>query len=288
MATVQCPVCHAPASLAAGKPYRPRCGWNRDIAIAQLRSGLKTFPSGILIFFVFAYFFFFRRVSHFDQIGMIILLVFPGSVMLVAYFFTRRSLNNLLAQPAPTFRPDAASPSANDSSSTDENTAPSPEYQALLRTSRPREIRMSPGGKIGIVMALLMAVGFAAAIGAHLYAVWLPRHSFAGFRNGDWAVEVVAVLLGLLPYAVWRGRVNECDLLENGEVVLAKVTRQWSGKNGSSIECEYTDYQGQTHKLMAADNSRKLYEGMSVPVFYDRDNPKRAVASCSATHTVVV
>jgi hypothetical protein len=288
MASVQCPVCHATASIASGKPYCPRCGWNRDTAIAQLRSGLKTFPFSILVFWVLAYFFFFRRVSHFDPIGLVILLVFPSSVMLVAYIFTRRSLNNLLAQPAPTFRPEAASASADDGSSAGEDAAPSAEYQALLRTSRPREIRMSSGGKYGIVMASLMAVGFAAAIGAHLYTLWLPRHSFAGFRNGDWAVGVVALLLGLLPYAVWRGQQTECDLLENGEVALAKITRQWSGKNSSSsIECEFTDFQGQVHKLIAADNSRKLYEGMAVPVFYERDNPNRAVAACATLHTVV-
>jgi hypothetical protein len=287
MASVECPVCHAPASLASGKPYCPRCGWNRDVAIAQLRSGLKTLPFGFLTFFAFAYFVFFRSVSHFDPIAIVIVLVFPSSVMLIAYIFTRRSLHNLLAQPIPTFRPDAASATVVTGSATAEDTAPRPEYHALLGSSLPREIRMSSGGKFAIVMASLMAVGFSAAIGVHLYAVWLPRHSSATFRNGDWIVAGVALLLGLIPYGIWRGQSNECDLLENGEVVLAKVSHQWSGKNGSSIECEFTDFRGQTHKLIASDNSRKLYEGMTVPVFYDRDNPKRVVAACATLHTVV-
>jgi hypothetical protein len=280
-------MCHAPASLAGGKPYCPRCGWNRDLAIAQLRSGLKSLPFGFITFFAFAYFFFFRRLSHFDPLGMVFLLAFPTAIMLLTYFLTRRSLNNLLAQPAPIFRPEGSSAGADTASPKEDGAAPGPEFKALLRSSRPREIRMSTSGKFGIGGAIIFALGMVVAIGFHLYALWLPHQSFARFRNGDWAVGVVALLLALVPYGVWRGQATECDLLENGEVALAKITRQWSGKDNSSIECEFTDYQGHTHKLLATDNSRKLFEGMSVPVFYDRDNPKRAVAACATLHTVV-
>jgi hypothetical protein len=148
---------------------------------------------------------------------------------------------------------------------------------------------MSWQGKFGILMGSLMALGFAAVIGLQLYAKWVPRQSFVRFQTGDWFMAAIGALLLLVPYGIWRGQKTECDLLENGEVALAKVTRQWTGdKNSSSIECEYKDFSGQVHKLIATDNTRNLLQSMSVPVFYARDNPKRQVAYCATLHEVVV
>jgi hypothetical protein len=70
-------------------------------------------------------------------------------------------------------------------------------------------------------------------------------------------------------------------------VALAKVTRQWSDRNSSSIECEFKDFSGQVHKMIAADNTRKLFESMAVPVFYDRENPTRQIAYCATLHEIV-
>jgi hypothetical protein len=53
------------------------------------------------------------------------------------------------------------------------------------------------------------------------------------------------------------------------------------------VEYEFSDYQGQTRKGLGFDYTEKLYEGMSVAVFYDRDNPKRQIAYCSTMHEIV-
>jgi hypothetical protein len=251
------------------------------------------FPISAIMFFGFAYFFFFRRVRHFDPTGMIVVLAFPAAMLVLSYFLMWRAISKLESLPTPATlatggssdNPDFTSADSAPQSATFE---PSAQDQAVLRTSRPREIRMSSQGKFGIVASMIFATGIAAVIALHLYTIWIPTRSFVRFANTDWITLGVAILLALLPYGVWRGQVRECDLLENGEVVLARVTRQWSGSKGaSSIECEFTDYQGQFHKLIAADNSKKLYTGMSVPVFYDRDNPKRNVAACASLHEVV-
>lgn len=296
MTLPQCPDCHAVTKLAGNQRYCPSCGWNRDAAMAALRGNLKMMPFGVVVFAGFVAFM--VRGWHFrDPMQIVIFCGVPAFGMLVNYIYARKNLATLEAMPAPAARPRSASDdsafraSAREAGA-DADRAPSAEaiakYQALLRASRPREIRMSSQGKFGVIAGLLMSLGFAAAIGFHLYTKWVPRESFVRFQTGDWAMAGFGALLLLLPFGIWRGQKTECDLLENGEVALAKVTRQWSGnKNSSSIECEFKDFSGQVHKVIAPDNTRNLYQSMSVPVFYDRDNPTRQVAYCATLHEIV-
>lgn len=297
MPLFQCPNCHAVTRAAGNQRYCPSCGWNRDAALASLRGGMKMMPFGVLMFVGFVAFM--VRGWHFrNPIQIAIFCAVPAFGMLVNYVYARRNIATLGALSVRAVRPGAAPADSTHGDrarvdGTDTDLAPSAEatakYQALMRTTCPRQIRMSWQGKFGIIMGSLMALGFAAVIGLQLYNKWVPRQSFVRFQTGDWVMAAIGALLLLVPYGIWRGQRTECDLLENGEVALAKVTRQWTGdKNSSSIECEYKDFSGQVHKLIATDNTRNLLQSMSVPVFYDRDNPKRQVAYCATLHEVVV
>ena len=147
---------------------------------------------------------------------------------------------------------------------------------------------MSTRGRVSLSVALLGVLGFAAIFGLHLYTIWARKLSVAVFTPGDWVIAAIVALLLLLPYAMWRSQVRECDLLENGEVALATVVRQWKGDRGSSsVEYEFKDFQGGTRKGMGFDYTEKLFEGMPVVVFYDRDNPKRQIPACATYHEVV-
>jgi hypothetical protein len=296
MTSPQCPNCHGATRLAGNQRYCPSCGWNRDAAIATLRGNLKMMPFGVVVFAGFVAFV--VRGWHFrNPMQIAIFCGAPAIGILVNYIYARKNLVTLEAMPAPATRPRAASDDSASGASTreagaDADLEPSVEasaqYQALMRTSRPRQIRMSSQGKFGVIAGLLMSLGFAAVIGMHLYTKWVPRQSFARFEPSEWAMAGFAALLLLLPFGIWRGQKTECVLLENGEVALAKVTRQWTGnKNSSSIECEFKDSSGQVHKAIAVDNSRKLLQSMSVPVFYDRENPTRQVAYCATLHEIV-
>jgi hypothetical protein len=292
MALPQCPECHTTAKLAGKLPYCPNCGWNRDPAIKALQLNLKMMPVGILVFAGFVAFVV-RGWKFHNPVQLAFFFSVPVIGFLLNLIFTRVNLAKLQALPAPKPRPAAATDGAIGTAPRAEGDfEPSPEasaqYQALVRTSRPREIHMSSQGKFGVIAGTLMALGFASAMGFHLYAKWALHQSFIRFQGGDWATAGFGALLLLLPYGIWRGQKTECDLLENGEVALAKVTQQWSGDKGSSsIECEYKDFSGQVHKVVGPDNTRKLYQGMSVPVFYDRDNPNRQIAYCATLHEVV-
>jgi hypothetical protein len=296
MALTQCPNCHATARRAGNQLYCSSCGWNRDGAIAVLRSNLKMMPFGVVVFAGFTAFI--VRGWHFrNPIQIAIFCGFPAFAMLLNYIFARRSLATLEALPALAPRPAAAASDGSAfgisgrASSSADDVQPTPEatakYQALLRTSRPREIRMSSSGKFGIIAGTLFSLGLATAFSFHLYAKWIPHQSFARFNGEDWVVGGIGILLLLFPYGIWRGQKKECDLLENGEVALGKVTRQWMGKDTSSIEGEFKDSSGQVRNFSGFDNSRSLFTGMTVPVFYDRENPTRQVAYCATAHEVV-
>ena len=147
---------------------------------------------------------------------------------------------------------------------------------------------MSTRGRFSLSVAFVGVMGFAAIFGLHLFTIWMRKLSFAAFTPGDWVIAGIVALLLFLPYAMWRSQVRECDLLENGEVALATVVRQWKGDKGSSsVEYEFKDFQGETRKGMGFDYTEKLFEGMPVPVFYDRDDPKRQIPACATYHEVV-
>jgi hypothetical protein len=293
MVAPPCPLCHGATRIAGNKPYCPNCGWNRDAALADLRTSLNSIPIGIFMMGGFVFFLIhFWRFRNPYQIA--IFTVVPAIGILINYFVSRRSLARLQALPVPAMRAalvptNSFAPSTAVAGKSAEPTIePSAQQQALLRTSRPREIRMAMRGRISLSVALLGVLGFAAIFGLHIYTVWARRHSFTVFSPGDWVIAAIVAFLLLLPYMMWRSQVRECELLENGEVALATVLKQWRGDKGSSsIEFEFKDFQGATHQGIGFDYTQKLFEGMPVAVFYDRDDPKRQIPACATYHEVV-
>jgi hypothetical protein len=244
-----CPVCHKPTALAYNQRYCPACGWNAEGAIAAVRSSFIILPFGMLLFAAFALFLI-SRLHFRNKYQIAIFCIVPAIGILVNFLSLARARSRLQALPeAMRIRAANAAAVAGASFTAPRNSLlgpaspqvaePSAADLALLRSSRPREIRMSTRGRFGLTAAVLMAVGFAVAIAFHLYALWAPTQSFARFHTSDWITLVVGILLALLPWGIWRSQVKECDLLENGEIAIATVTRQWSDEQNSSIECEY-------------------------------------------------
>ncbi len=294
MVAPPCPLCHGATRIGGNKPYCPNCGWNRDVALADVRGTLVILPFGIFLMGGFVYFM--VRFWHFRnpyQIG--IFTVFPAIAILINYVVSRRSLATPQSLPAPAMRAAtvpynsfASSAAGGVAASSNATVEPNAQQKSLLQTSRPREIRMSTRGRFSLSVAFVGVMGFAAIFGVHLYTIWQRKLSVAAFTPGDWVIAVIVAFMLLLPYAMWRSQVRECDLLENGEVALATVVRQWKGDKGSSsVEYEFKDFQGETRKGIGFDYTEKLFEGMPVTVFYDRDNPKRQIPACATFHEVV-
>ncbi|MFY9802377.1 MAG: hypothetical protein WBY24_16780 [Candidatus Acidiferrales bacterium] len=285
--------------LAINTPYCPNCGWNRDVALANSQSSLFMLPVGAVMtcgfFFFMVYFLRFR-----NPIQIAIFCVVPTIGISVNYIVMKRAQKRLEALPAPMVRAgssragyatdtesEAHFGGADDGGQFSAAIEPSAQDKALLRTSPPREIKLAKRGQFSLAMAALVVVLFGTLIGAHLYTEWARTLSFAAFQTKDWWMCGVLAILLLMLVGLWRSQVRECDLLENGEMAMGKIARQWKDdKNNSSVEYEFSDYQGQTHQGMGFDYTGKLFEGMAVPVFYDRDNPKRQIAYCSTLHEI--
>ena len=264
------------------------------MALADVRGTLVILPFGIFLMGGFVYFM--VRFWHFrNPYQIAIFTVFPAIAILINYVVSRRSLATLQSLPAPAMRAAtvpynsfASSAAGRVAASSNATVKPNAQQKSLLQTSRPREIRMSTRGRFSLSVAFVGVMGFAAIFGVHLYTIWQRKLSVAAFTPGDWVIAVIVAFMLLLPYAMWRSQVRECDLLENGEVALATVVRQWKGDKGSSsVEYEFKDFQGETRKGMGFDYTEKLFEGMPVTVFYDRDNPKRQIPACATYHEVV-
>ena len=294
MATVipECPFCHARALLADQQPYCLKCGWNREVAITALRRGLKMLPVGVVLFSGFIVFMFY--VWHFRNPGQLaIFFAVPAVGLSVNYFAMKNRLAKLEAMQAKgvSHETDSAAGTADGFSGGAPHDAgtfqPDPQYQALISVPRPRQVRMAKRGRTNIAVGMIAVAGFAGILCAHLYSLWARTQSFAPFSPGDWVTAGLAALILLIPYGMWRAQVRERDLLQNGEIAMGRVTRQWLNKNTSSIAYEFTDFMGNKHGGFGYDYTKKLYQGMAVPVLYDSNNPKRQIAYCSTFHEIV-
>lgn len=289
-----CPVCHKRASVAGQQLYCMSCGWNREAGMRALSGSMRVTPVGIVMFAGFVLFLVF--VWHFRDPAQIAIIAVPLAFGLAFnYFYYKNRLAKLQALPV-SVSSEPATETAWSGQATNAPQAqpgptvmfpPDPKYEALLSVPCPRQIRVSTRGKLSLFVGLIVVAVFGSFVGKGLYATWAQAQSFAAFGSKDWLLVGLAVLLLLIPYGIWRAQVRECDLLENGEVAMARITGQWFNRSDYSIRYEFTDFLGHSHQGMCSDNTQKLQQGMAVPVFYDRQNPDRQIAYCATLHEVV-
>jgi hypothetical protein len=290
MIPAECPVCRKKPELAGSTPYCPSCGWNRDSAISALKMSLNSFPIGLLMFIGMAAFVYwgmgFKRSPQ-----LMLFFLFPVAILPWQYISMKRKLHQLMsiavaAQPA-------GAPAAHFGMMAGNAPAVYATFpvgtadQALLRVPVPRRIRMAKRGRITLWVAAFGLSLFVVPFAANLYNQWSLYHSFSNVHGLGWGIGLECVVL-LAAYGIWKGQTRECDLLEKGDVVMGRVTRQSSDKGNSNIQYEFTDFMGQQHSGWCQDYTNKLFADMPVAVFYDRDNPKRQIAACATLHEVVI
>jgi hypothetical protein len=246
---------------------------------------LKMAPIAFVLMLGFVLLFFYRAGSQ-GRGPVLLFLIVPLAAFAVSYTTTRKSLKRLLALPAPVvpFAAGTASDGLNDAPTLNLSAA----YVALANTPAPRRVRMARRATMNLLMPLAVVAIFELILIGHVFIKWSAVHSFSTFETRDWAALGLGLLLLFIPLSVWRGQSRERELMENGEIAVAKVVKQWSVRNGASIVYEFSDCNGQSRRQGGFDYTGKLCEGASVPVFYDRENPKRQVAACSALHEVVI
>jgi hypothetical protein len=159
--------------------------------------------------------------------------------------------------------------------------------RVLAELPRPRRVRMGHRGKmIAIIVstALLASLGiFAASISA--------TSEVAGRDTGppQYLVFVLPIITIMVVVPVMlRTITQQRFLLAEGEIATAHVTKCWIARYGPNIRYEFTTPLGEHFSRIAADGTRQIAVGMNVPIFYDRQNPKKQLALCASLYEVVL
>jgi hypothetical protein len=141
--------------------------------------------------------------------------------------------------------------------------------------TRPRVTRLT---KRGYVYSLGMAL-------ATLFVLWILSFGLRGMVGPSSADKTKSMLIVLLwsvffwsCVSFYRNRIRERRLFMNGELALGVVMTQSNTQFGSRIVYSYRDANGNVFQSRATDFSKKLYEEMTVHVFYNPLNSRESAA----------
>lgn len=285
---VDCPLCGSKAvrvTLISGyKFYCSRCGWNLEVARAALsfttKLGLALAALGLIWALVV-------RVNNPGAGWSASAFVLAFSVLPIFYslsaLYQARKLKNVrvssAAQTDRTFAiPEAGSPSDIPSKTI---IFKEKEFSDLSALPRPRSLKMTWKGRVYFVVVV-------AAAGLYT-AYFLPEvlRELGDLHSGHqsyWTLLAPAAVVYGYSFVFLRNRFRERQLLGNGELAPGYVTSQNDGHYTHSIQYSLKLADGNLIAGRCNDSSRSLYEGMTVPVFYDPDNPAHNIPlDCSLT-----
>lgn len=285
MPKVNCPLCASQAvrvTLIHGyKFYCSRCGWNHDLVRGELSStikvGLVVVALGLLLAFV-------ARVKNpsdnWGSAGILLALSALPIFYALSAFQHLRKLRSLSFQPTSdpsrTFVVSEMSSSGVPSKTVEFKEQGYPELAAV---PRPRKLKMTWKGRFYVVSALIVVSLFTVYVLPVLWSQFNDPHS----QRGNWSLVAPLAIYGY-SFVFFRNRFRERHLLANGELTPGYVTDQNSGGYTHSVKYCFKLPGGKLAFGRCNDASRSLYEGMTVPVFYDTDNPARSIPlDCSLT-----
>ncbi|HUJ41915.1 MAG TPA: DUF3592 domain-containing protein [Candidatus Acidoferrales bacterium] len=277
-----CPKCGAKTIFAGYDPWCPACGWNREEAGRRLRRATRKVPFGYL-FFVVTFGLFFRVWHDPRPATLLFVFVFPLVPVLALYASLLWSRSRYEAA----VRESAAGVYAGRHPAESQKTPPQ-DYRALLEMPRPRPVRISRRGRTNLLIAMLGVSAFDLIFAILVWQRYRAAGSLAALPLGDWLWFGLTVAIATFPYLTWRTMQRQKALLADGEVTLARVVQHTQGGSTFTIQYEFQDSHGQTLSGLATDSSRSIYEGMTVPVFFDPQNPSLRVLSCESLCEVVL
>jgi uncharacterized protein (DUF983 family) len=276
MSGITCPRCGSPVPMRrffdrSNKPFCARCGWNLERAEAALngtRTMLKFIAlavSGVALFAAFG-----ALRTHEPEV-----LWFPAIFILIAmvplwnYTSVRRAITAAKSTVAPTLA--QTKPPIHSS------------FQLLLSLPRPRRLRVDLTGTLGLIIFLfiviLLCLFFMVPLSSHDSPIASKNSPliplfFAAFVVSAWVVP-----------AIFREKRN-WSLLRDGHIALARVVAQGREQQGrttySKIEFEFQANSGQIVRNAQKDVTEKVFEEMTIPVFYDPLDPSKNTALCAS------
>ena len=285
MSNITCPLCGAPIKervfFGQGKPFCVHCGWNLESAASSLKEKARVAQLILAAFAIMAIALFWassnaRRDDHlFPALPVLAVFALAGGIPMWSYLSTRRAI--ALAKATPSLQGVQAQP------------IPDAFMQRIQSLPRPRRVRFYfPGA-----MAVIAVFAFAILFGIMIYGMARVRAPVEPRNTAPFPYFVfvgplvfVGLIVGIVIIpAVLKERRNR-PLLQDGEMAAARVLAQRTVAQGKSsysqIEYEFRASDGQTIRNTERDLSRKVFEDMLIPVFYDPREPSRCAALCAS------
>jgi hypothetical protein len=157
-------------------------------------------------------------------------------------------------------------------------------FPELAALPRPRKLGLTWKGRWYIALVLVV-VGLYTAYG--LPATWEEFSNPNSNHWKDWTLLAPLAVIYGYSFAFLRNRFRERQLLANRELASGYVTAQNNEQYTQSIQYCFRLAGGRLMTGRGNDASRSLYEGMTVPVLYDADDPTRSIPlDCSLTKIV--
>lgn len=154
-------------------------------------------------------------------------------------------------------------------------------FPELVSLPRPRKLKMTLRGRCDFFFALAVVSLFTVY---GLPVLWTESNNPHASQQEKWLLLAPVVLIYGNAFNFFRNRFRERSLLANGEVASGYITAQYNGRYSQSVRYCFKLAGGRLVTGNCTDASRSLYEGMTVPVFYDAENPTRSIPlNCSLT-----
>jgi hypothetical protein len=158
------------------------------------------------------------------------------------------------------------------------------QYQYLFEVPRPRRVR------IKALNGIVLVASPAAAMLMIYFGSQLSANSLSDV-GAMFEFVFSAVMIGAGGATFWIVR-RDKKLLRDGELAVGVVTHQklvksGSGRGGrrtqSKVRYRFKDSSGQLYQGTGTDYSRDLRVEMTVPVFFNPENPEKNVTLCTAS-----
>jgi hypothetical protein len=266
------------------KFYCSRCGWNHEIARRELSTTIKVSVFLVTLGVIFAVVVRVRNPNE-GWAWIAILLAFSAFPLFYALsaLYQVRQLRNLSFHPA-NHKAAAFTISEMESSS---DVPPKTivfkekEFPELVALPRPRKLKMTWKGRRYVTFALVVVGLYTVYV---LPATWNEFSNPHSAQGKNWMLLAPMAVIYGCSFAFFRNRFRERQILANGELASGYITAQNNGRYTQSIQYCFRLADGKLIAGQCTDASRSLYEGMTVPVFYDAENPTRSIPlDCSLT-----
>lgn len=267
------------AQMAMSTPYCARCGWNREGAIRRLKRFTWLLPALIVLFDGIGIFG--VGFAEHDWPGAILIAILPTLLLGFVYAGVRQGLTKLRA-PASTPPADVSFVSIAAAAQSSASQEHSEQYAYLISLPPPRPVQLNRRGRRLLTLLLAFALGMEAFLLWSFYGVWEHSAMAPNSRGLEILLSCFMVLVAALPFFVRRGIMRDKNLMECGALATGCVATQKNVKNASLITYEFRDAGGRVVTGSGNDLSRSFYPQMTVPVFYDPQNPKRNLAACAS------